>query len=466
LQKIFRFQAPPSTRLIVAGAEPRLLGSPAKNWSEVEKFLSQWNCWAPNAAIESAMTLASEIGKGQANILVLTDHAPADEKLNNTRLQWRGFGMPVANLAIVNASRTANGDTDRCLLEIANFSKTSHTGRLLVGTGSNAVQQSSISLAPGEQQRLVFNVPKATATLEAALETDALPDDNRVQLLPPIRKRIRVQVALTNSALSDLVERTLTATGLRAAISDNPELIIHHSDSAPGSNAWSLRWEIADQASAFTGPFIVDTSHPLAQGIGLEGVVWAAGPTTNEPGEVPVILAGNVPLLSVREDLMGRRFLRLNLNPELSTLQTTPDWPILLWNILELRATQIPGLQESNARLGTEVLLKTTGEPVTVVWPDHSVKSFAQTRDQLALETPLPGIYTVTMGTATNSFAVNPLAAEESNLQTCTTRQWGQWQGESEHRYEQSLMTWVFALGALAILTAHLWLLATGKGGS
>ncbi len=466
LEKMFRFQAPPSTRLILAGSEPRLLGASARSWSEVEKLLAQWNCWSPGAGINQAITLAAEVGKQQANILVLSDHAPADEKVNNDRLQWRSFGAAVDNLAIVNASRTANGDDDRCLLEIANFSKTPQRAVLLVRTGSNALQQTSLAFAPNEQQRLVFNVPKAAPVLEASLDKDALAADNQVRLLPPIRKRVRVRVALTNSVLSDLVERTLAATGLRAAISDNPELVIHQSDSASGSNAWSLNLKNEESARAFTGPFVIDSSHPLAQGMGLEGVVWAAAAITNAAGEVPVILAGNVPLLSAREDLTGRRFLTLNFNAELSTLQTTPDWPILFWNIMEWRATQIPGLLDSNARLGAEVILKTTGEPVTLFLPDRTSKTFSQTSDQLALETPLPGLYSVVMGAATNSFAVNALAAGESDLQTCAAGQWGKWQSDSTQRYEQSPMAWIFALAALGVLSAHLCLLATGKGGN
>ncbi len=467
LRKMFRFQPPPSTRLLLAGPEPRLLGAPARNWSEVEKLLGQWTCWAPSASLEAAITLASELGKQQANILVLTDHAPPpDEKMTGDRLQWRAFGLPLENLAIVNASRTANGDDDRCLLEVANYSKAAQTARLLVQTGSNAVQRSALSLAPQERQRLVFNLPAAVPALEAGLEADALAEDNRVQLLPPIRRRVRVQVNLTNAALSELMDRTLAATGRRAAISENPELVIHQADTIPSSNAWSLRWMMPEKASAFTGPFVVDSSHPLTEGVALQGVVWAGAELTNVSGAVPVILAGNVPLLSAREDLVGRQFLTLNLDPALSTLQNTPDWPILFWNILEWRAAQFPGLHESNARLGAEVVLKTTGEPVTVTWPDGTVKAFPKTSDQLALETPLPGLYTVAMGRTTNSFAVNPLAADESDLAAGATGQWGNWGADTEKRFEQQPLAWLFALLALGVLTAHLWLLMAGKGGN
>src|SRR5262249_33699823 len=115
---------------------------------------------------------------------------------------------------------------------------------------------------------------------------------------------------------------------------------------------------------------------------------------------------------------------------------------------------------------GTEIMLKTTGDPVTVVWPDGEVKNFPRTGDRLALETPLPGIYSVAMGASTNSFAVNPLAGDESDLSSCRSGDWGNWGADTEQRYEQSPLAWLFALGALGLLVAHLWLLAIGKGGS
>ena len=464
LQKLYRFQPPPSTRLILAGQEPQLLGAPARNWSEVNKLLAKWTCWSPDASINAAITRASELGKQQANILVLTDHAPPEQKIANQRLQWRSFGMAPPNLAIVNASRSVNGDEDRCLLEIANFSATAQTAGLVVQAGSNTAQRTQLSLAPQERQRVVLNIPAATPMLTAELTPDALAEDNRVQLLPPIRRRVRVQVALTNSALTELVDRALAATGLRSSISDHPELVIHHSDASPDNTAWSLRWAIPEKATALTGPFIIDDSHPLGQGIGLAGAVWAAGTMTNSKTDVPIILAGNVPLLSTREDITGREFLTLNLDPDLSTVTKTPDWPILFWNLLQWRAREIPGLLDSNARLGTEVLLKTTGEAVSVRWPDGEEKSFPRTGGQLSLEAPLPGVYSVVTGQTTNSFAVNPLAADESDLQACVSGQWGNWEAGVEHRYEQSPMAWLFALGALGLLTAHLWFLAAGKG--
>jgi Aerotolerance regulator N-terminal len=466
LEKLFRHQPPPFTRLILADAEPRSLGSTSTHWSDVNNLLPQWKCWSPEAALDSAITLASEIGEGQANILVLTDHKPGDEKISNPRLEWHAFGLPLDNFAIVNASRTAFGGQDRCLLEIANDSDAGHSTHLLVEAGSNTIQSSLISLGPRQSQRLVFNIPSMAPSLRASLDPDALAADNEVELLPPVRKRVRVRVALTNENLSAMVQRALDATGFRAAIEQNPELVIHGDNSPVASNAWDLTWSTAAATNAYAGPFIVDNSRPLAEGITLDGVIWAAAAATNVPGDVPVILAGNVPLLSEREDVIGRHHITLNLNPTLSTVEDTPDWPILFWDILSWRISEMPGLADSNARLGTEVIVKTGREPVTITQPDGAQISFPKVGDELALETPLPGIYSVVTGTETNQFSANVLAADESDLSGCASGQWGNWSDDPAQRLVETSAVWIFGLLALAFLAGHMYLITAAKGTS
>jgi hypothetical protein len=470
LEQLLRQQPPLSTRLVFAGPQPRLAGPLVRTWTELDALLKGWTCHAPFASMDDALTLASELGGEPANILVLTDHPPADHRVSSDRLQWHAYGHPVPNLAIVNASRVAHADQDRCLLEIANYSAAPRSAQLDVRMGSNTLQTATLDLAPHARQRLVFNVPSATPILHAALESDALVEDNAIQLLPPVRRRVRVQMALTNSVTAELVARALEVTGLRAAITADPELVIHHSDAAPaGTNTWSVRWVLpsTDEAAAFTGPFVMDNTHPLAEGLGLQGVVWTASTNFAIPqSAVPVILAGNTPLLLVREDALGRRQITLNLNPELSTLHNTPDWPILFWNLLQWRTSEQPGLLENNARLGAEVQLRTAGQPVAVIWPDGTTKSFPQTADRLALETPLPGQYSVVLANSTNAFVVNPLAAEESELTHCATGRWGAWKDEADQRLQLASAAWILGLAALTIMTAHLVLLARGRSGS
>lgn len=457
-------------RFILAGQRAYLLQTSPGGSANTQEILHQWKCWSASAAIDSAITLAAQLSQNQANILMLTDHKPPSDEVLSNRIQWRAFGEPMDNFAFTNASRTAFGDQDRCLLEIANFSDRSREVQLLVQLGDKTVQSSLLSIGMRSNERVIFNIPATAPVLRASInadstDQDALGLDNEVELLPPVRRHVRVQVALADQDLQSLANRALDATGLRASISANPELLIRDSDGVVGKDCWTLRWEGAGAKDAFVGPFVIDTSHPLCQGVALPGVIWAGAKGTSAPGEVPVILAGNTPLLSVRDDALGRRFLRLNFNPNLSTLQNTPDWPILFWNLLQWRTGEMPGLKENNLRLGAEVMLKTTGNTVSVTDPDGATRNISVTGDQLALDAPMPGIYSVKMGAMTEQFFVNALSADESNLAGCASGQWGTWGETPQRRLEETSAAWIFGLVALGLLVAHLFLVNHGKGG-
>ena len=124
----------------------------------------------------------------------------------------------------------------------------------------------------------------------------------------------------------------------------------------------------------------------------------------------------------------------------------------------------MPGLKESNARLGAEVILKTSGETVVVTQPDGVKQAFPKTGGELALETPVTGIYSVAMGAVTNQFSVNALAADESDLSAGASGKWGAWSEATELRLEEASAVWIFGLAALALLAAHLYLVTSAKG--
>jgi hypothetical protein len=176
-----------------------------------------------------------------------------------------------------------------------------------------------------------------------------------------------------------------------------------------------------------------------------------------------VITAGDVPLLTAREDALGRQQITLQFTPALTTLPATPNWPIFLWNLLSWRARETPGLEENNFRLGSDIVLKTTNGPVRLLRPDRTVQDFAKTQRLLLLEAPAPGLYTATHGQETNTFSVNFLAAEESDLTATQTGRWGEWQTQQETRYEYAAVLWFFLLAALSGLAAHLVILARGQ---
>ena len=515
-----------SIRLVLAGPKPRVLGSAVNTATEVREALAQWTCQSPDAALDAAIALANDLGGPQSQLLVLTDHAPPGSEFTGNRIQWRAFGSSQPNLAFVNATRTTHGDADRVLLEVANYSASASataayriialgspsgaavpaagaSGAAVPAAGSGAgvppaspvgqpsrlpdpasptgtvggpaaagaaapllLRSATLTLEPRARQRLILNLPAGTPAIEATLAADALAADNRVTLLPAVRKRIRVQNSIEDAALRSLVDKALDATGLRSSLAAVPEIILHNARATPaGTNAWGLRLLThTNNSTPHTGPFIVDTAHPLTRGLALDGVVWTAPPPGTNQFGLPIVTAGNTPLLSATEDALGRQQITLHLVPDRSTLTATPNWPILFWNLLTWRARETPGLVESNFRLGSEVSIRALTNSAQLKLPNGTTRTLTKSAEEFVLEPETTGLHTVTAGASSWQFTVNLLAPEESDLSAATSGKWGEWERPEEARREYSSVLWLFVLGALVVMVTHLFLVTHSKG--
>src|SRR5262249_35777160 len=155
---------------------------------------------------------------------------------------------------------------------------------------------------------------------------------------------VRVEVAVGDDRLRRLWDNALKATRRVVLTGVRPDLRVtdQAEDAGPAGETWTVHVLAEKEAEGYVGPFALDHNHPLTEGLSLAGVVWGAGKEKAVPG-APVILAGNVPLLTDAESATGRHDLRLRLRPELSTVQDSPQWPILVWNLVQWRASQAPG---------------------------------------------------------------------------------------------------------------------------
>ena len=286
-----------------------------------------------------------------------------------------------------------------------------------------------------------------------------------------MRREVRVSLSLTNAVLSRLIIDTLDATGMRSLTNHPPELIIHQTNSVPAqADAWSVRlMEMPEQPERYTGPFVVDAAHPVTRGLSLPGLVWGGDPgATNATGYLPVITAGNVPLLTHRASPGGRHHLNLRYAPEHSTVHETPQWPALFWNLLEWRAAAKPGLREANHRLGMDIPYRPAGDTVSLSSDGTAVQSLPAPGAEIALPVPQPGLYTVASGPLTNrlsqEFSVNFIAGEESDLSKAATGESGGWRTDSDLRFEYASILPYLILLALAFAVGHLFVIARQGG--
>lgn len=439
-------------QFVLAGAKPQLLGN-ATTLAEAAALLERWQGGAASANLEEAITFGFALGGKRARVLVVTDHAPANGGSEN-RLQWWAFGQAQANLAFINAARSARGDSELILLEVANLATERRTATLSL---ENAAAQ-TLDLAPGASQRLSFKRPASAAPLRASLSADALAADNNVVLLPETARRIRVSLRLSDAELRPLVERALQAAPNVTLTEAQSDLIVSETEIADaGAATWTLQLVKEANAASYLGPFVVDHAHPLTEGLAFGGVVWAAGASTQLAGR-PLITAGNVPLLTDVERDNGRHELRLRWQPALSTLQLSPNWPILWWNLANWRASVATGLREQNIRLGSVAELQTNAALVTVTPPNRAPLQLPVSQGRGQIPADAPGLYQIRDGANQWQFAVNALQKSESDLTGHASGRWGNWANATEFEWDYRNCAWVLLLVALLSLVAHSWL--------
>ncbi len=464
LTKDIRENSYSSVRFLLAGDSPQFLGDSIRSVSDAERQWSDWKCQSPRCRMEDTLGLATELAGDRALILVVTDHKPEVDP-GKGRLVWRAFGRQSPNLAFVNAARTPRDGGERCFLEIANLAEVSQstTLRVIAGERANEVQQSRLTLSPHEIRRIFLDLQTGTPALTARLDDDVLDVDNRAILLPTTSKPVRVDLQVQNKALRQLAEKAIGATPGTELSAVNPHWLITDRDALrpEGAETWWLYITMEKDADAYTGPFIMDRSHPLTQGLQLQGVVWGAGKTETLPGS-PVLMAGNVPLLTVAGGSNDRQDVRLRLRPELSTLPESPNWPILFWNLVQWRAAAEPGLSRINLRLGedTTLTLPASRETVEVVDPKGKAHTQAVQGRRVTLHGDNVGVYQVRAAEERHTFAVNALNGDESDLRNCMTGRWGDWLDDTTLRLEYQNIAWVLLLAVCALLTMHTFIIA------
>lgn len=487
--------------LVLAGDTPQVLArlprastaTRGASWEGLDNALTGWRCGAPRANLGAALSLASELGGPRARILVLSDHRPPEGDPGPGHLEWRAFGRAAPNLAIVGAVRGGEAGGDRILLEIANYStrpaETTLELRALASLddpesppeSSVGIEEVPLRLAPGEVVRQRLGVPDELA-IQATLDGDRLPMDDRVILLPETAAPVAVALDLAEGGDRDLIERTLASDGRARFGALTPELVIRGPEDPPTESpgTWEVVVVAEDDALAYLGPFVVDRRHPLGEGLGLSGVVWAAGRSgmpaaASTQGTRWVVRAGDVPLLGDLALDGGRHRLTLRWRRDLSTLARSPDWPILWSNLLQWRISARPGPRPVNARLGSAITVvrppvdvSNTPEPLRLRSPGGTEQSLGAGQE-VRWTASTVGLHAVVDPAASGDasvrhLAVNALAPLESDLGNLGEGVLGSWEdpeGQGTHR--RLSLTWLCLLGAAGLLVWHR-LLSRGGG--
>ena len=106
-------------------------------------------------------------------------------------------------------------------------------------------------------------------------------------------------------------------------------------------------------SKALTCPYLLEKGDPLLDGVVLGGVVWG-GVQPVKLDMAPLISAGRYSLLARMKGIQTTAYV-MNIDLGQSNLSESPDWPILLSNLVELRRDNLPGLRRWNYRLNEDI---------------------------------------------------------------------------------------------------------------
>ena len=425
--------------VILTGRRPVMLAGPAVKWEEAEQRLDRWAPSDTRHDMLPALDMASQMAESGGDVLFVTDTLPGEQQRIQPDIEVVAVGQSLSNVAITAARWTLDrtNRTGQVFARIANLGPRPVEVRVTGVSGAEGLFSSQLTLSAAGEESFQTSVPAGTGQLELRIESDGDPlaIDNRVSLIEPRLRVVRVANLLPQDSFSGRsCRRVLDAVpDLVETPASDADLVIGPASELPESRG-SLWWlgvgldQSTDAAKLpardLLGPYLIEKRHPLMQGILLGGVVWAGVQAVPYAGS-PLISAGDHWLLMQLDGTETTAYL-LNIELQRSNLTDSPDWPILMSNLIELRRSSLPGLERWNYRLNENISFRLFADAVESEQAAERALALKSTRGSRPLaRSPVvdvpppasPGVYTVLDGPEQfGQFAVNFFDPEESTL--------------------------------------------------
>jgi VWA domain-containing protein/aerotolerance regulator-like protein len=375
LAEINRLPSAARVTLIQSGERPSILSGPAALALEARTALESWRPEAQHHAMSLGMRLARELAGQTGMVMVVSDAAPAprgEPSFDNGL--WVSIGEPVTNVGITAAQRTSAQDdrSGTILMTLTSNAATTVRQRLSVVAGGSEVLARDLDIPQGSSS-LTLPLPAGLPAVRVALRDDGLRRDNEVMLAEPRPQTVAVETALPEGRGRTALINALNAlSGVTTAESGHLAFVNAIDLDRPRTgDVWRVgfgrppaSWIAPGEPQDLIGPFVLEKRHSLLLGVTLDGVVWS-GAWPLVPGAVrPVVSNGDRMLVGTPAGPThtGTAIL-FNLDLDRTNLVRSPDWPILISNLVEMRRQSLPGPERWNYRSGEWIRARLDREP-------------------------------------------------------------------------------------------------------
>ncbi len=432
-----------------SGVRPTSLSDPNADTAEMEQQLAGWKPLQPKHDFADTWDLGAQLAGPDGDLIFLTDHLPADDAPVPQRMEVVAVGQSRQNVALADAQWSFDPIASATLLtvRIVNLgtmqTAVTLTGR--VASSGQTVLRKKETIEGGRSVAVTGQLPTGLEELiiEIVSDGDGLQADNIVQLIEPVERVVTYAIDFpAESRVTEPLQRALNSIpSTQVADVAAADIVFTSAESLPVNRP--AQWWIGfgpiaaprptegsppenERPIDLVGPYVLRKGHPFLDGVTLEGVVWG-GIIPSGRVTAPLISAGTYNLFSQLAGSTENAYL-LNIDLTRSNLVDSPDWPILLSNLIEQRRQALPGLRRWNYRLGETIQFAwgTEGGPNSSA--DGNTAELQLVHDGVSRSLPStnvveiptltkPGLYEIqAAGKRIDRFAVNLFDVEESNL--------------------------------------------------
>ncbi len=461
--------------VIATGQRPVMLAGPAVSWDDARERLENWEPRATHHEFSTSLDMAGQLAATSGKVLFLTDHMPSESDVVPDKAEVLAIGEPLNNVAVIAAKWSLDPKTlaGRVFVRLANRGARAVPVKVVGKVGDKIVFEASAELDSGAERSFETDVPGGLGSLRvtANADKDPLLIDNSVDLIEPKLRSVKVSVDLPQEhAAKDSIRRIIrTLPDVSLVSGHGADLQIAPAQPLPPADPrmWWFGVGPIDPSEAargkakdLVGPYVIDKRHPLMDGVLLSGVVWA-GVQPMDYAVTPLITAGNQMLLARLNGTPTTAYM-VNLDLAKSNIAESPDWPILLSNVVEQRRENLPGLRRWNYRVNETMSFRFfEGTETEAAAARKLTLKHGSTSKELArtatVELPLldqTGIYSLHDGEQEfDHFAVNFFDLEESTLSRLRSGQRQPLEANETSSYEVDMsLTWLMLIGILLIL--------------
>jgi hypothetical protein len=379
LEELDRLGSGARATLVESGERPSVLAGPAARAVDVRRALETWKPEAPHHSLALGLRLARELAGQTGRVMVMSDAPPVSRAEDG--VIWLPLGEPLPNIGITAAERTLTPAEGRgaVSLTLANYSDSLARREVKVSVGGKDVLSRALQVPPGVSS-FTLPLPAGLPAVRVALSVDALARDNEVMLAEPRPRIVGVENRLPDGRGREALVKALGAVaGVTHA--ESGHLVFTGADAldrprSPG--VWRVgfgrapaAWLAKGEPQDFIGPFVLEKRHPLLFGVTLGGVVWTDAMPLAAGVVRPLASAGDQALVGVAAapgsaapgSSATEPEILFNLDLDRTNLIRSPDWPILVSNLIEMRRESLPGPERWNYRVGEWVRVRLARDP-------------------------------------------------------------------------------------------------------